>query len=116
MLVKKLLSDYLIVQLEPAHEKTEGGIIILHPEHEPVRLGKVLMAGPGRRYKDKLVPMPEDIIGKRVMFMIAASDARPQLSSYLDEGQRMIRLGDILVEVDHDVDIHATKRGTCGSF
>lgn len=110
MRIKQLLSDYLLVKLEPAHETTEAGLIIVNPEHEPVRLGTVVMAGPGRRYRDKLVPMPEDIVGKRLVFMIAASDTRPQLNSYVDEDQRLIRLGDVLLEVDHGSDIRLTKR------
>jgi len=110
VLIKRLLSDHMVVQVEPVQGFTQTGLVILHPEDEPVRVGTVVMAGPGRRYKDKLVPMPPDIMGKRVMFMVAASDTRPQMSQYLDEGQRMIRLGDVLLEVDHDADVRATKR------
>lgn len=100
----RLLSDYILVQLEPEQEKTAGGIIKLGPE--PVRTGHVLMVGPGRDYVDRFVPMP-DLIGKRIAFMIAASQTkkgqavRRQLS--LADDQEVIRLGDVLFEVDEGV-------------
>lgn len=107
--IKKLLSDWLLVELEPTKERTAGGIILPDADKEPVRTGVVLMAGPGRRYIDKFVPMPEDIVGKRVSFMIAASHTKggKQLRTHLDmeDNRELIRLGDVLLEVSGDVEV-----------
>lgn len=108
MKIVKLLSDYMLVEVEPARTKTTGGIIIANPDHEAVRAGKVLMAGPGRKYSDKTIPMPDGIVGQRVVFMAGASDTMQgkQLAEELPDDQRLIRLGDVLAIVDADVEIH----------
>ncbi len=110
--IRRLLSDWMLVEVEPEKKKTRGGIIIPDTTNEPVRVGRVLMAGPGRQYVDKLVPMP-DIIGQRVAFMIAASQTkkgqavRSQLA--LSPEQEIIRLGDVLFVVEGDAEIEITK-------
>jgi len=110
--IKRLLSDYMLVRIDPIPEKTKGGIIRagqLDRDKEPIRTGVVLMAGPGRRYTDKFMPMPANILGKRVAFMIAASqtkggrDLRQTLQ--MDAEHEIIRLGDVLLEVDKDVEV-----------
>lgn len=107
--IKKLLSDWILIELEPAKEKTAGGIVLPDADRESVRTGTVLKAGPGRRYRDKFVPMPEGIVGKRVSFMIAASHTKggKQLRSHLDmeDNRELIRLGDVLLEVNEGVEV-----------
>lgn len=108
MKIVKLLSDWLLIEEEPARERTSGGIILVNPDHEPIRIGKVLQAGSGRRYTDKTIPMPEDIVGQRVVFMAGASDTLQgkQLSEELPDNQRLIRLGDVLGIADGEVEIY----------
>lgn len=108
--IDRLLSDWMLVQLEPERVKTAGGIIIPDTaQNQPVRVGRVLSVGPGRRYVNKFVPMPNDLIGTRVAFMIAASQTkqgkaiRSRLS--LDEDHEIIRLGDVLAVVDEGVEV-----------
>jgi co-chaperonin GroES (HSP10) len=107
--LRRLLSDWMLVELEPEKKMTAGGIIVPDTLEEPVRVGRVLMTGPGRRYVDKFVPMPEDIVGQRVAFMIAASQTkqgkqlRTRLS--LEDNEEIIRLGDVLVVVEEGVEV-----------
>ena len=107
MKVVKLFSDWMVVEEEAAKTHTSGGLVIVHPEHAPIRTAKVLMAGPGRRYTDKFIPMPEDIVGQRVLFMIGASYTKQgqQINIELPDGQRFIRYGDVLGLVDGDVEV-----------
>lgn len=106
----RLLSDWMLVQLEREQEKSKGGIIIPDTaRNEPVRVGRVLMVGPGRRYRDKFIPMPGDLIGQRVAFMIAASQTRQgqavRTRLSLPEDQEIIRLGDVLLVVADGVEV-----------
>lgn len=98
MRILKLLSDWILVEEEPAKTATSGGIIIPIPENAPIRIGRALMVGPGRRYKDKFVPMQDGIVGERLIFLAAASDTKQgeQLKTKLNDKQRLIRLGDVL--------------------
>ena len=106
--IRKLLSDYLLVRVEPA--VTHAGCIVLpDPEAEPIRTGEVIMAGPGRHYSDKFVPVPDDIVGKRVAFMMAAtqtgSGRAVQQALELDKDHVLIRMGDVLLDVDIGVEV-----------
>ncbi len=105
----RLLSDWLLVEIDPTEEKTSGGIIKLDKEADPIRTGVVVQAGPGRQYTDKLVPMEAGIVGKRLAFMMAATQTKAgeQLHTHLDMGEnfRLIRLGDVLLEVDKDTEV-----------
>jgi co-chaperonin GroES (HSP10) len=110
--IKRLLSDYMLVKIDPIPEKTEGGIIRagqLDRDKEPVRTGVVLMAGPGRRYIDKFTPMPDNILGMRVAFMIAASQTKGgrelRQTLQMDAEHEIIRLGDVLLDVDEGVEV-----------
>lgn len=107
--LKRLLSDCLLIKLDPALEKTKGGIVVLDTATQPIRTGVVVMAGPGRRYTDKFIPMPEGFIGTRVAFMAAASQTKSGLATrgllQLDGDHELIRLGDVLLEVDEGVEI-----------
>lgn len=104
--VRKLLSDWMLVALEPEKKVTSTGIVILNPE--PIRTARVIQQGPGRRYMDKFVPMP-DLVGKRVAFMIAASQTTQgrqlRRTLELDEDLELIRLGDVLLEIDEGVEV-----------
>ena len=107
MEIRRLLSDNLLVEVEPAREKTKSGIIIPDPDIAPFRVGRVLRAGPGRRYSDKFVGMEPGIIGERVVFVAAASDTKQgqEMRAKMSESQRIIRLGDCLLIVEGDVEI-----------
>lgn len=93
--VKTLRSDWVLVELEPAKEKTAGGIIKVGPD--PVRTARVLMVGPGRRFVDRYVPTVVKV-GDRFPFFKATSDTKQgrQLAEKLPENQELIREGDIL--------------------
>ena len=107
--LSRLLSDWMLVKLDPARERTKGGIVLLDPASQPIRTGTVLMAGPGRRYSDKFVPMPEGIVGTRVAFMIDAAHTKSGQTTHqllqLDNEHELIRLGDVLLEVGEDVEV-----------
>lgn len=110
--IQRLRSDYMLVELDAIPERTAGGIIrvgSLDRGKEPIRTGVVLMAGPGRRYTDKFVPMPNDVIGMRVAFMIAAAQTKGgrvlRDTLALDNDHEIIRLGDVLFDVDEDVEV-----------
>ena len=107
MKILKLLSDHLLVAEDPPRIQTTGGIYLPNPKSEPIRTGRILMAGPGRRYIDKFIPMPDDMVGQRVVFMAAASDSKQglQIRPLLEEGQRLIRLGDVLGVITGNVEV-----------
>ena len=108
--ILRLLNDRMLVRVEPSKKTTPAGII--KPGAAPVWIGEVLMAGPGRHYKDKYVPMEDDIIGKRVAFLSAATDSHEEgllLKDHLAKDERIIRQSDILLVVEGEVDI--TKEG-----
>lgn len=104
--LQRLLSDWMLVKLEPEKKTTSGGIVIPDTREEPVRTGHVVMAGPGRRYRDKFIPMP-DILGKRIAFMIAASQTKQgrELRVHLSEDEELVRLGDVLLVLAEGVEI-----------
>jgi co-chaperonin GroES (HSP10) len=106
--IQRLLSDWMLVELEPERKVTKSGIVIPDTSPAPVRVAKVLMTGPGRRYTDKFVPMP-DLVGHKVAFMIAASQTKQghaiRSTLCLDSNHEIIRLGDVLFETDEDVEI-----------
>lgn len=108
MRIAKLLSDWMLVELEPEIRKTAAGLLMPDIYRVPVYIGKVLMAGSGRHYRDKFVPMEKDIVGQRVAFMAAASDGSRQgmsLMHYVEENQRLIRQGDVLFVVTGEGEI-----------
>ncbi len=100
MQVKRLRSDWIRVELEPAPEKSRGGIILASAV--PIRMAKVLQTGPGRRgRKGQLIPM-ELKIGDRFPFFKAAADTQQgrQLGMLLPEGQEIIRESDVLFVIE----------------
>lgn len=106
MEIAKLFSDWVRVELEPAPEKSKGGIFL--PGVQPVRFAKVLQVGPGRRgRKQQLIPM-ELKVGDRFPFFVAAAHTQQgqQLGMLLPEGQELIRESDVLFVVDEgDVEV-----------
>ena len=103
MKFKKLLSDWILVKLDPRRTQTESGIVMVGDETGIVRTGVVLMTGSGRQHIDRFVSMAPDIIGQRVAFFKAAMSGHRQgqtLRSYFDEGKGLIRQDDILLVVE----------------
>lgn len=108
--IRKLLSDWMLVRLDPRKETTPGGII--RTTEQPVWTGVVLMAGPGRQFRDKFVPMDSEIVGQRVAFLSAATDSHKtglSVAEQLDKDHRLIRMSDILFVVNEPMEI--TKEG-----
>jgi len=111
--IRRLLSDWILVEVEPEKTVTNGGIIIPHTSPEPLRVGRVLMTGPGRRYIDKFIPL-ELKVGDKVAFMLGAArtkqgkELRTRLD--LDNETELVRQGDVLLVIDPDADIEVSKR------
>jgi hypothetical protein len=111
MKLRKLLSDWLLVRLDTRKETTPGGIIRV--TEQPVWTGVVEMAGPGRRYTDKFIPMDPDIVGQRIAFLSAATDGHQtgmSLLRYLDKEHRLVRMSDILFVVNEQMKITKDDR------
>jgi len=97
MKIKKLLSDWLLVAMEEENKVTAAGILKTSPER--IRVGTVLMAGPGRNYTDKYLPTTSDIVGKRIVFMRMSVDGHQQgvaLRELLEKDHVLIRERDVL--------------------
>jgi co-chaperonin GroES (HSP10) len=123
MQIVKLLHDYLLVRLDPRKKTTSGGII--RTTEQPVWTGVVLMAGPGRQYIDKYVPV-EVKVGERVAFLSAATDSHltglaikeALVHNYVGEEiaktdeQRIIRENDVLFVIEGEGELELTKDGT----
>jgi co-chaperonin GroES (HSP10) len=111
--IRRLLSDWVLVEVEPEKKVTSGGIIIPHTSPEPLRIGTVKMTGPGRRYIDKFIPI-EVKEGDRVAFMIGAARTKQgkELRTRLDmeADTELVRQGDILFVVNPGADIEVSKR------
>lgn len=107
MRFKRLLNDHVLVKMEPAQEKSKGGIITsLHAP--PVRIGKVLDVGPGKYYTDKYLPT-EVRVGERVVFLVGSVDTKSgqAVAKHLSEDQVLIREPDILF-VTEDSNLEVT--------
>lgn len=101
----RLLHDWLLIELEPA-PKQKGSIIVPDSVPEPVRIGKVLTAGPGRRWGKKFVPVTVEK-GERVVFFKAVTDSgqNKAVSYCLPDNQEIIRETDVLFAVEGDVEV-----------
>lgn len=100
MRLRLLLTDWVLLQVEPDVRVTPGGIILPDTSANPVREGVVLLAGPGRRFSDKYLPI--DVApGQRVAFFMASADLKTGKSvrAYLDDNQVLVREQDILYEI-----------------
>ena len=96
-------SDWLLVELEPESEMVRG---LARVGPAPIRIAKILKVGPGRRYKDRYVPM-EARPGDRFPFFKATTDSKSgrSIAERLPEGQEMVRETDILFVLEEDVEI-----------
>jgi co-chaperonin GroES (HSP10) len=106
MRITKLLSDWMLLELEPEKRFTRGGLVLPDNVKGYVRVGKVIMTGIGRQHKDRFVPMDPDILGKRVAFFVAAMSGHRQgqaLKSYLDSDKGLIRQEDVLAVIEGNV-------------
>ncbi len=120
MKFKRLLTDHVLVKLEPSREKTQGGIVIPGTSPHPLRLGRVLQVGPGRYRKVRRRSAPdyaevyhpmEAQPGDRVAFFIASVDTRSgqAVTYYLQEDERLIREDDILFVIPDGIDVEVTR-------
>jgi co-chaperonin GroES (HSP10) len=106
MEIVQLRGEWIRVELEPARERSRGGIIM--PGAQPIRLAKVLQTGPGRRgRKGQLIPMSLKV-GDRFPFFKAAADTQQgrQLGELLPEGQELIKESDVLFVIEEgDIEV-----------
>jgi co-chaperonin GroES (HSP10) len=109
--IQKLLSDWLLIDIEPEKKVTASGIIVPDTVGEPVRVGTIKMTGPGRDYRDKFVSIALRE-GDRVAFMIGASQTKQgrELRQRLemDSTQELIRQGDVLFVIEDNGPISIT--------
>lgn len=102
----RLLSDCVLVELEPAADTTRGGIVKIGPA--PVRIARALRVGPGRHYPDGRYIPTEVKPGDRFPFFKAVTDSQSgkKVTERLPEGQELIRESDILFIIEEgDVEI-----------
>ena len=100
-----LWSDWMIAVLEPAEERTKGGLIKVGPD--PIRFAVCKSVGPGRTFfskkKGKHYLVPSDVKpGDRFPFFKAASETRQghAFAMLLEDNEVMIRASDVLFVVD----------------
>jgi co-chaperonin GroES (HSP10) len=117
---KTLLTDRLLVRLEPLKEKTLGGIVIPGTKARTVRTGVILKAGPGRyvkvrrrgtqEYREVLRPVTAQA-GERVAFLIGSVDTKTgqAVTHYLQEDERVIREDDVLFVIPDGIDVEVTQ-------
>ena len=99
--------DWLLIEVEPA-EKKIGSIIVPDPSRQPIRIGKVLRAGPGRRFANSDAFHPVTVeVGERVAFWMATTQCggNNQVSYCLPDDQEMIRETDVLMVVGEGVEV-----------
>lgn len=103
------VSDVLVVQLEPPRTTTRGGLVIPDTKPHPLRIGKVLRAGPGRSWKNRSTGkfaywQTEVKPGERVLFMAAllqTKQGRQVTQGYvLGDDEALIRETDVLLVID----------------
>jgi hypothetical protein len=122
---KVLLSDRLLVRLDPLPEMT-GSLIL--PRPRTVRTGVVLQVGPGRyvktrrpgatlspvaspaEYREVLRPTQAQK-GERVAFLVGSVDTKTgqAVTHYLQEDERVIREDDVLFVIPDGVDVEVTQ-------
>jgi len=106
MEISRLRGEWIRVELEPARERSRGGIFM--PVAQPIRIAKVLQTGPGRRgRKGQLIPMGLKV-GDRFPFFKAAADTQQgrQLGELLPEGQELIKESDVLFVIEEgDIEV-----------
>lgn len=101
------LHDWLLIELEPA-ERQRGSIIVPDPSKQPIRIGKVLATGPGRRHPNSNVFRKVVVEkGERVAFWMATTQCggAERIEYHLPDNQRMIRETDVLCVVGEGVEV-----------
>lgn len=95
----KLWSDWILVEIEDLPKKGPTEIILT--DAEPIRIARALDVGPGRRYKNKFIPM-ELKVGDRFPFFKALTETAQgaQLSLLLEANQGLIRESDVLFVIE----------------
>lgn len=103
---KKLLSDRILVELEPVKAVTRGGIVIPNTSPRPIRIGVVKKVGPGRQYRDCYRPT-EIAVGDRAAFFIGSTDTKEgtHVKSMIDDNHVVIRENDVLFLAEGDVEV-----------
>jgi len=110
-----LLSDRLLVRLDPRRAQTRGGLVIPETEAQSVRTGTIQQVGLGKRerirrkngeYREVLRPI-EAKEGERIAFFIGSVDTRSgqSVSRYLLEDQCVIREDDVIGVLEGDVEV-----------
>ncbi len=101
------LHDFILIELEPPRKKV-GSIIIPDPERAPLRIGKVLRTGPGRRHPNSNVFRRVTVEkGERVVFFMATTQVggAKEIAYHLPENQRLIRETDVLFVTQKGVEV-----------
>lgn len=106
------LRDVLLVRLEPERPVTAGGIIRPLVRQNPSRIGTVVRAGPGRRWKDKRTGKwsfwaMEAKPGDRVVFPAALLDVSQGKATahVLGDDEALIRETDILLVLEQGAEV-----------
>lgn len=103
----KPLHDWILLELEPAPTH-KGCIIVPDPDRAPLRIGRVLATGPGRRHPGTgaLRPMAVEV-GERVAFPMAVTQcgSNKGVTHRLEDNQVMIREPDIFIVVEGNVSV-----------
>ena len=104
------LHDYLVAELEPIKEFTRGGIIKVAPE--PLRIGRVMAIGKGRRYtkldEDGETFVPTELkVGERIAFFQAVTQTKQGKANcyVLDDNEVLLRETDALFVVPDGFDL-----------
>lgn len=100
------LHDRVLIELEPP-PVVENGIIIPDPDKAPVRVGKVLSTGPGKRTKKGHLNPTQVKVGDRVAFFMAVTQTQQgyAVAHRLEENQGLIAESDILFVLEGDVKV-----------
>jgi co-chaperonin GroES (HSP10) len=98
-----LFHDYILVEIEEPPKKTSSGILLPEASVHPVRKGRVLQTGPGRKYIDTYRGVDVKV-GERVVFLIGSVDTKSgkAILHHLPNNQVLIREPDILFVIDDD--------------
>lgn len=93
----KPLSDYVVVEISPPKEKSEGGLLMisLNKNDNKQQTGKVVATGPGRHNQEgKLMPMNLKV-GDEVLMNWGGTDVEYKRVKY-----RVLREDDVICLID----------------
>jgi co-chaperonin GroES (HSP10) len=94
------LSDWVLVELLPERERAVGAIVRVGSD--PIRLGRVLRAGPGRRLKGGALVAMGLVPGERIAFFRAVSETAEgrAIATELSDSEALIRERDVLLVIE----------------